>query len=159
MGNFATLILCANNDNSAAKLSLSIGDTNYLIYGTHNKPTAADVGALPINEVGGVHNIKTYTALSQIGCTIENTILEIAAALPGKSKIIYNTITTSEIYPATYSVVIIENFSGYFEAKCSNVVDGSYWTGSGDINSSRWSGWKKKFSDSDVIPVANGGTG
>ena len=66
-----------------------VSDTYYTIYGQHNKPTPADVGAAPQVD----HNIKTYTSFAQLGLDDVNfkaddfssNIVAITAAMPTKS--------------------------------------------------------------------------
>lgn len=48
---------------------------------------ASDVGALPLNDVGGVHNLKTYTSLAQIEMTATSSIEEIVQAMPDMSEL------------------------------------------------------------------------
>lgn len=66
-------------------------------------PTASDVGALPLNDIGGVHGMKTYVGLDTIGLTEESlTIDSIMSALPSGSSFITGiTSKSANIYPIT----------------------------------------------------------
>lgn len=82
-GTTVKLIVSANPDQ--IPLGLVIGDNGYSIYGTHNKPTAADVGARPntwmptASDVGAVPDIymdwRAYTDIeSAIKAELTNVI-------------------------------------------------------------------------------------
>lgn len=122
---------------------------DYLVAnGAGDKITAATVGALPLNDVGGVHNFRFYTALNQIGIPDTSTIEEIAVALPNNSYIAFSlwySAYNETIYPSGSGVCevlkkdndrVIFRFTSLW--KQTQTWFGEYF----ESGEPKWSGWK-----------------
>lgn len=123
--------------------------TTYEIYGEHNKTI----------------NLKTYSALSEIGLTTgSETISGIATNLPNNSILVIGITTNnaSGIYPSNYGLLTVKRSSGTrIEFDFVTNAGASYHafysiTSSGDS----WSDWEETATLSNgVLPVSKGGTG
>lgn len=124
--------------------------------------TAADVGALPLNGVGGLHNIKTYTLANFSFSSSVMTMEMIFDAMEDDS------IFVSELWKANYpaftwpadfsnNYVILEikrNGTGYGTATIYDLVANTKYEQSkyGGV----WSGWKKAFYADGSVSMTGG---
>lgn len=98
------------------------------------------------------HNIKTYTALSQIGLTMGNeTIDSIVAALPNNSKLqlLIGVSNNADIYPSGYGTLFVYKAgSNRISFEFYHSTDLKRWFGVHD--GTKWSGWN---GSTDYVPV------
>lgn len=107
----------------------------------------------PLGDTGGVHNLKTFTSLEQIGITTgSETIADIVSKLPNMS-ILVTTVgsTNSNIYPyqatsgGCYGLMEVTRLNESriifeFWDKATN----RYWSGRAETNGV-WTGWDAEF--------------
>ncbi len=120
-----------------------------------------------VDTIANARNIKTYTALTQIGLTVgSETIEAIASALPQNSELI--TVTggnnNAEIYPATkYGTLRVTkgdegriNFQ--YTPKSTNTIYTGVYTNDSTVTQ-KWTGWDRVVTATDLdnaggIPIA-----
>ena len=121
-----------------------------------------DAAASLINLHAETHKIQSFTSLSQLGLATGATVQEAFAALPvyGLFQISADTFLESTV-PAKGGVVVAYKSGGasrswiFFHGKSVQVGDYRLSTNDGTVGSR----WYKIFTEYDVIPEANGGTG
>lgn len=114
--------------------------------------TASEVGAVPLNGVGGVHNMKIYTDLEQIGIASDTvTIDKIATTLPNNSYLAH-TLWWSEynqtIFPSGSGLLeVVKKNNNYVFFRFTSIgASTKQWFGEYySETSTPWSGWKQVF--------------
>ena len=120
--------------------------------------TASDVGAVPLNDIGGVHNLKTYYEFKTIGITNgSETIDSIMSAIPSGSLFIAGiTSASANIYPMTGGGTL------FVEKSYSDRAKFTYWYGNTNVNkqiwiglhnAGYWSGWIELADASKFLPL------